>query len=94
MTMGHAAKWVLWLRNTIIDMGFGDWVKRPTLMIGDNRNARDHAIGHSIEEQKKRLYKQIAVFTAHNKTLYLALAQAAPDAVKDAVDMVILPNTT
>ena len=40
----------------------------------------------TIEEQKKRLFKQIAVFTAHNKTLYLALAMAAPDAVKDAVD--------
>jgi hypothetical protein len=26
-----------------IPMGFGDWVKRPTLMIGDNRNARDWA---------------------------------------------------
>jgi hypothetical protein len=24
-------------------MGFGEWVNRPTLMIGDNRNARDWA---------------------------------------------------
>ena len=35
--------------------------------------------GDTIEEQKKRLFNQIAVFTAHNKTLYLALAMAAPN---------------
>eukprot|EP01047_Picozoa_sp_COSAG01_P100740 COSAG01_NODE_30553_length_613_cov_56.418288_2_plen_67_part_01 len=34
----------LFQREVFIDMGLGEYVKRPTLMFGDNRNARDWAI--------------------------------------------------
>ena len=33
MTLGHATRWILWLRKVITDMGFGEWVNRPTLMM-------------------------------------------------------------
>ena len=41
--MYYAWKWTKWIREVLIDMGLGEYVKRPTLMFGDNRNARDWA---------------------------------------------------
>ena len=60
----HAWKWVKWLREVLTDMGFGEFVKRPTMMFGDNRNARDWAIeemttdGNRMIDRKYRIVRE------------------------------------
>ena len=39
MTLTHAYKWVMWLRNLLTEMGYGYLVTNPTLMLGDNAQA-------------------------------------------------------
>ena len=41
MTITHAWRHVKWLRSLLHEMGFTDWVDKPTRMIGDNQNATD-----------------------------------------------------
>ena len=41
--LNHAWQQVKYVRELLAEIGFGEWVTRPTLMIGDNRNARDWA---------------------------------------------------
>ena len=41
MTLTHAYVWVKWVREMIIDFGFPEWVEQPTVILTDNRNARD-----------------------------------------------------
>ena len=41
MTITHAWRHVKWLRSLLHEMGFTDWVGKPTRMIGDNQNATD-----------------------------------------------------
>ena len=41
--MTHAYIWIKWVREMIRDLGFPEWVERPTLTLTDNRNARDWA---------------------------------------------------
>ena len=43
MTLTHAYIWIKWVREMIRDLGFPEWVERPTLTLTDNRNARDWA---------------------------------------------------
>ena len=60
----HAWKWVKWLREVLTDMGLGEYVKRPTMMFGDNRNARDWAIeemttdGNRMIDRKYRIVRE------------------------------------
>ena len=58
MTLGHATRWILWLRKVITDMGFGEWVNRPTLMVGDNRNARDWANEPMITDGNRAIERE------------------------------------
>ena len=39
MTLTHAYKWVMWLRNLLQEMGYPQLVAKPTLMLGDNAQA-------------------------------------------------------
>ena len=39
MALNHAGKMVVWLRNLFKEMGLGDLVSKPTLMLGDNKQA-------------------------------------------------------
>jgi hypothetical protein len=65
MTLSHATKWVLWIKQVIRDMGFGDWVKRPTLMIGDNRNARDWANEPMITYGNRAIEREYITIREH-----------------------------
>jgi hypothetical protein len=51
----HAWSYIKWFRELLIDLGLGEWVKRPTLCIGDNRNARDWANEKVISEGNQHL---------------------------------------
>ena len=35
--------WIKWIREMIKDLGFPEWVERPTLTLTDDRNSRDWA---------------------------------------------------
>ena len=39
MALNHAGKMVVWLRNLMTEMGLGHLVSKPTLMLGDNKQA-------------------------------------------------------
>jgi hypothetical protein len=39
MALCHAAKQVVWLRYLLEDLGYGEWVREPTLLLGDNKQA-------------------------------------------------------
>ena len=39
MALNHASKMVVWLRNLFKEMGLGEIVSTPTLMLGDNKQA-------------------------------------------------------
>ena len=39
MALNHAGKMVVWLRNLFKEMGLGELVSKPTLMLGDNKQA-------------------------------------------------------
>ena len=40
MTLTHAFKWVMWLRNLLKEMGYGYLVTNPTLMLANGDNAQ------------------------------------------------------
>jgi hypothetical protein len=60
----HAWKWTKWVREVLTDMGFGQYVQKPTFMFGDNRNARDWAIedmttdGNRMIDRKYRIVRE------------------------------------
>ena len=39
MAMNHAAKHMVWMRNLLQDMGLGQYVAEPTVLLGDNKQA-------------------------------------------------------
>ena len=51
----HAWSYIKWIRELLTDLGLQEWVKRPTLCIGDNRNARDWANEKMITEGNQHL---------------------------------------
>ena len=40
VTSVTSVTWIKWVREMIKDLGFPEWVERPTLTLTDNRNAR------------------------------------------------------
>ena len=59
--MYYAWKWTKWIREVLIDMGLGEYVKRPTLMFGDNRNARDWAIEEMTTDGNRQIDRQYRI---------------------------------
>ena len=51
----HAWSFIKWVREVLRDLGLEEWVRRPTLCIGDNRNARDWANEKVISEGNQHL---------------------------------------
>ena len=47
-----------WIRELLTDLGMGEYVKRPTLCCGDNRNARDWAQEYILTEGNQHLDRQ------------------------------------
>jgi hypothetical protein len=54
-TLRHAWSYIKWLRELLKDLGLGQYVRRPTLCIGDNRNARDWANERVLSEGNQHL---------------------------------------
>ena len=55
MTLMHAYIWIKWVREMIKDLGFPEWVERPTLTLTDNRNARDWANESMITDGNRHI---------------------------------------
>eukprot|EP01047_Picozoa_sp_COSAG01_P022756 COSAG01_NODE_1363_length_10560_cov_2530.174773_4_plen_91_part_00 len=66
-----AWKWTKWLREVLQDMGFGEWVQKPTYMFGDNRNARDWAIEDMTTDGNRMIDRK----SATRRCIILVLAQ-------------------
>jgi hypothetical protein len=68
----HAWKWTKWVREVLTDMGFGQYVQKPTFMFGDNRNARDWAIEMPSQSSNARSSNQSACSAAENQKMHMS----------------------
>ncbi len=77
MTLTHAYVWVKWVREMIIDFGFPEWVEQPTVMLTDNRNARDWANDSMITDGNRHIDRRYMLIRekvklGHIKTVWMS----------------------
>ena len=68
MALNHAGKMVVWLRNLLKEMGLGHLVSKPTLMLGDNKQAGRWARTEMITNGNRfieRQYHKVRDFILH-----------------------------
>lgn len=79
MTLTHAYVWVKWVREMIIDFGFPEWVEQPTVMLTDNRNARDWGNESMITDGNRHIDRRYMLIREKVKLGHIAIVWMSGD---------------